>query len=219
MPSAIAFNVAWFGLLLLACSPIPAHAQVYRCTARNGSVAYQDRPCAPGEQQKVIEVPGHAPAGYVPPPAATAATAATTASATPPPAYVPPPTPLPTMYTCIGAVNGKQYLTSSPPPPYLAPLGVMGYPPQSLSHAYGARGGAGVSAPELSRPRVGGSPAATGMTEVQDYCVPATRAKVCGFVENEYEQNDRKLRMAMPHEQPPYEQREHELQGELRNCR
>lgn len=208
----------WLSTLSLTCIPFAVRAQVFKCTAANGSVSYQDRACAPGQKQKVIDMPGHAPPGYVPPPAATVATAVTGESLSPPPAYVPPPAPLPAMYMCVGAVNGKQYLTRSPPPPYLAPLGVMGYPPQSLSHAYGARGGAGVSAPELSRQRVGGSPAATGMTEVQDYCLPATHAQVCGFVQDEYEQNHRRLRMAMPHEQPPYEQRERQLAAQLKNC-
>jgi len=212
-------NIIWSGALLLACFPLAAHAQVYRCTARSGRVAYQDHPCAPGLQQKMMNVPGRPPPGYVPPPPPVASIAPPAARAPPvePQAYLPPP-PLPVLYACVGAVNGKQYLTRSPPPPYLAPLGVMGYPPQSLSQAYGSRGGAGVSAPELSRPRVGGSPAATGMTEVQDYCVPATHAQVCGFVQRQYDDNDRKLRMAMPHERPPYEQRERELQGQLRNC-
>src|SRR5690348_244150 len=210
-------NIIWSGALLLACFPLAAHAQVYRCTTRTGSVAYQDRPCAPGQQQKVMNVPGRPPPGYVPPPVASVAPPATSPPAAKPEAYLPPP-PLPVLYACVGAVNGKQYLTRSPPLPYLAPLGVMGYPPQSLSKAYGTRGGAGVSAPELSRPRVGGSPVATGMTEVQDYCLPATQEQVCGFVQREYDENHRKLRMAMPHEQPPYEQRERELQGQLRNC-
>ena len=195
-----------------------AHAQVYRCTAANGSVGYQDHACAVGQRQAIIDVPSHAPPGHVPPPAATAPEVV--ASAPPPPAYLPPPpSPLPAMYECVGAVNGKQYLTSSPPPPYLAPLGVMGYPPQSLSQAYGASGGAGMSAPELSKPRVGGPRIAAGMTEVQDYCVPATQAQVCGYVQREYDENHRKLRMAMPHEQPPLEQREQALQDQLRNCR
>lgn len=123
------------------------------------------------------------------------------------------------MYACVGAVNGKHYLTRSPPPPYLAPLGVMGYPPQSLSRAYGTRGGAGMSAPELSKPRIGGPRIATGMTEVQDYCLPATHAEVCRFVQGEYDDNAHKLRQAMRNEQPPYEQREKKLQDQLRNCR
>lgn len=180
-------------------------------------MSYQDRACASGQKQKVIDLPSHAPPGYVPPPIATAASAVAVVAA--PPASVPPSAPLPVMYECVGAVNGKQYLTRSPPPPYLAPLGVMGYPPQSLSQAYGARGGAGVSAPELSRPRIGGPRVASGMTEVQDFCLPATQAQVCRFVQKEYDGNHRALRRAMPHEQPPLEQREQQLQDQLRNCR
>jgi hypothetical protein len=195
-----------------------ARAQVYQCTAANGSVSYQDRACAAGQKQKILDLPGRAPPGYVPAPPATAAPPA--ASTPSPQAQVPPvASPLPEMYECVGAVNGDQYLTSSPPPPYLAPLGVLGYPPQSLSRAYGAPGGAGMSAPELAKPRIGGPRIATGMTEVQDYCLPATHAQVCDYVQREYDANHRKLRMAMPREQPPLEQREQQLQDQLRNCR
>lgn len=123
------------------------------------------------------------------------------------------------MYACVGYVNGKRYLTAHPPGPYLAPLGVMGYPPQTLSQAYGAPDGAGASAPELApKPRVGGPPIAAGMTEVQDYCLPAPHAQVCRFLRREYDENHRKLRMAMPREQPPYEQREQQLAAQLENC-
>jgi len=76
-----------------------------------------------------------------------------------------------------------------------------------------------MSAPELSKPRVGGPRIATGMTEVQDTCLPATQAQVCGYVQREYDDNHHKLRMAMPHEQPPLERREQQLQDQLRNCR
>jgi hypothetical protein len=216
-------NVAWMlglGALLVTSAPIVAHAQVYRCTAANGAVSYQDHACTSGQRQKIVDVPSHAPPGYVPPPVATAAPpAASSAPVSPVPAYVPPPAPLPVMYACVGAVNGKRYLTRSLPPPYLAPLGMMGYPPQSLSRAYGAPGGAGVSAPELSKPRIGGPRIAAGMTEVQDFCQPATHAQVCSFVQSEYDENHAKLRRAMPNEQPPYEQREQRLQDQLRNCR
>ena len=212
------FALALVVTCIAACTS--ARAQVYRCTAANGSVGYQDHACAAGQKQKILDVPSRAPPGYVPPAPATTAAPEATVTGLPPQDYVPPaPPPLPEMYTCVGAVNGKQYLTRSPPPPYLAPLGVMGYPPQSLSQAYAAPGGAGMSAPELSRPRIGGPRIATGMTEVQDYCLPATHAQVCAYVQREYDANQRKLRMAMPHEQPPLEQREQELQGQLRNCR
>jgi hypothetical protein len=77
-----------------------------------------------------------------------------------------------------------------------------------------------MSAPEgASKPRVGGPPIAAGMTEVQDACAPASHAEVCGFVQHEYDENHRELRMAMPHEQPPLERRERKLLDQLRNCR
>lgn len=208
-------------VVIIVCIAWLAHAnaQVYRCTSASGAVGFQDHACARGQEQKIIDLPSRAPPGYLPPPVASVAPPATGTSVLPTPAYVPPPTaPLPVMYACIGAVNGKQYLTRSPPPPYLAPLGAMGYPPQSLSQAYGAPGGAGMSAPELSRPRIGGPPAATGMTEVQDHCLPATQAQVCSYVQKEYDENHRKLRMAMPHEQPPLEQREQQLSAQLKGC-
>ncbi|HET7222722.1 MAG TPA: DUF4124 domain-containing protein [Rhodanobacteraceae bacterium] len=215
MKAAIAAIVILGCTFWCAC----ARAQVYRCTAANGRVSYQDRACAHGQKQKIIDVPSHAPPGYVPPPVAAASTPEAGADMQPAPASVSPPPPaLPTMYMCVGAVNGKQYLARSPPPPYLAPLGVMGYPPQSLSQAYGTRGGADASAPELSKPRIGGPRIATGMTEVQDFCLPATQAEVCGYVQREYDANHRKLRMAMPHEQPPLEQREQQLSAQLKNC-
>lgn len=206
--AAIVAGIAWW-----AC----ADAQVYRCTAADGSVSFQDRACSHGQTQTIIDVAARGPDS----PAAAATTPLPDAvAAAPPAAYLsPPPAPLPELYACVGAVNGKHYLTSSPPPPYLAPLGVMGYPPQSLSQAYGAPGGAGMSAPELSHPRVGGPRIATGMTEVQDYCLPAAHAEVCGYVRKAYDENHRKLRMAMPNEQPPFEQRERNLQDQLRNCR
>ncbi|MGH8214669.1 MAG: DUF4124 domain-containing protein [Rhodanobacteraceae bacterium] len=194
-------------------------AQVFKCTAANGAVSYQDHACGPGESQKAMDVPAQSPPGYVPPAPASSPQPASMPPPLPASTYVPPPPPLPAMYACVGAVNGKQYLTRSPPPPYLAPLGVMGYPPQTLSEAYGAPGGAGMSAPELSKPPIGGPAIATGMSEVQDYCMPATHAQVCNFVQREYDENHRKSRMAMPREQPPYEQREQQLLDQLRNCR
>ncbi|HEU4855771.1 MAG TPA: DUF4124 domain-containing protein, partial [Rhodanobacteraceae bacterium] len=103
-----------------------AEAQVYRCTAANGSVSFQDRACARGQTQKIVDVAARGPDS---PAAAATATVPDAVAAAPPAAYLPPPpAPLPELYACVGAVNGKHYLTSSPPPPYLAPLGVMGYP-------------------------------------------------------------------------------------------
>ena len=116
--------------VIFACSVgcVPAHAQVYQCTDANGNLGYQDHACPAGQKQKIIDVPSHAPPGHVPPPVATVAAPTTANNPLPAAVQAPVPTPLPVMYECVGAVNGKQYLTRSPPPPYLAPLGVMGYP-------------------------------------------------------------------------------------------
>jgi hypothetical protein len=194
-------------------------AQVYRCVAANGSVSFPDHTCAAGQRQTIINVPSRAPPGYAPPPVATVAPPSTVAADTALPPVPVPPAPLPELYACVGAVNGKPYVVRTPTPPYLVPLGVLGYPPQSLSQVYGAPGGAGMSAPEFAQPRIGGPRIGTGLTEVQDYCLPATHAQVCDFVQKEYGANHRQLRMAMRHEQPPLEQRERQLQDQLRNCR
>lgn len=213
---------AWvlgLGALLVTCVPLAAHAQVYRCTTANGSVAFQDKPCVKGQQQKMLDVPSHAPPGYVPPPVATTLPQPV-ASAVPPPVYVPPPPPLPFMVACVDAVNGDDYLAHSPRAPYLVPLGILGYPPQTLSQAYGAPGGAGMSAPELApKPRIGGPRIAAAMTWVQDTCQPATAAQVCAYVQKEYDENDQKLRAAMRDERAPLQQRSAQLQDQLRNCR
>ena len=204
-------------VMVFVCIIWCAHAcaQVYKCVDGAGNVSFQDHACARGQKQQVIDVPNRPPPGYVPPPVASAAPPAASSDEPLPPAYVPPPaTPLPMLYACVGAVNGKPYLTRSPPPPYLAPLGVMGYPPQSLAQVYGPHGGGGVGKPTP----IGGPRIASGMTEVQDYCLPATHAEVCSYVQKQYDENHRKLRMAMPNEQPPFEQREQALQDQLRNC-
>lgn len=215
-------NALAFVVLSLTGVQVVAHAQVYRCTTSHDDIAYQDRPCPRGARQEVLNLPSRAPPGYAPP--ASTASAVPPAEDTVPPAstaYVPPASPLPVLYACVGAVNGKRYLARQPPSPYLAPLGVMGYPPQSLAQAYGGRGGAGVSAPEAApKPRIGGPSMAAAMTEVQDACVPATHVEVCAFVQREYDDNHQKLRAALlPSEQEPLRRRELQLQDQLRNCR
>ncbi len=191
-------------------------AQVYQCTTRTGAYSFQDRPCKPDQRQQVLDLPSHGP--DAPTPAAPPATVMTAPAPPPVPAAAAPTMPLPVLYACVGAVNQEHYFARTPRPPYLVPLGVLGYPPQSLARAYGSRGGAGASAPELAHPRIGGPRIATGMTEVQDFCLPATHAQVCTWVQKEYADNHRKLRMAMRHEAPPLEARERQLAAELDNC-
>lgn len=208
------------GALLLAGAPLAARAQVYRCTGSGGSVAFQDHPCAEDQRQTIVNVPSRGPPGYVPPAPATTMPPSST-DLLPPPRHVPPPAaPLPVLYACVGAVNGKHYLARRPPPSYLAPLGVMGYPPRSLVQAYGRAGGAGMSAPEAApKPPLGGPPVAGMLTRVRDYCVPATQVQACAFVAREYAANQHQLNLAMQHEQPPLQRRAEKLDAQLRNCR
>ncbi|MGH8126480.1 MAG: DUF4124 domain-containing protein, partial [Rhodanobacteraceae bacterium] len=105
-------KVAFALVVVLGCAiwGANARAQVYRCTAANGSVSFQDHACGHGQRQKIIDVPSRAPPGYVPPPMAATAPPAASAGALPAPTYVPLPPPLPMLYACVGAVNGKHYL-------------------------------------------------------------------------------------------------------------
>lgn len=44
----------WRGIVfLLGCAVLPAHAGIYKCTGENGQVAFSDRPCRSGAQQKI----------------------------------------------------------------------------------------------------------------------------------------------------------------------
>lgn len=54
---------------VLLIAAMPAYAQVFRCKLQDGSVAYQDTPCAAGEQKKVASpASGSAPSADAPPP-------------------------------------------------------------------------------------------------------------------------------------------------------
>ena len=170
--------------LLFSGASARALAQVYKCTSAHGAVAFQDRACATGQRQQVVGIAARAPPGYTPPPVAMVAPPVASAPSELPPAPAPPP-PLPAMYECVGAVNGKEYLSSFVPRPYLAPVGMLGYPPQNLGEAYGPGHGVGAPVPVIT-PRPGSARVATGVTRVQDYCLPATREQVCGFVRSEY---------------------------------
>ncbi|GAP65221.1 hypothetical protein MBSD_n0510 [Mizugakiibacter sediminis] len=201
-----------FALLLLAAIGSAAHAQqAYRCTDAQGRVAYQDRPCASGQRQQALRLEDDAGA----PAATTPAPSAEDAPSAPPAPARAQPAPLPSLYVCAQASDPqKTYLSDTPQPaPYLAPLGVLGYPGRGL--------GAMVqpSAPEANRhPPVVRSPLAGGYTWVQDACRPATHEEICREVQRRYDDNHRKLRSAFPSDRPPLERREAELRAQLDGC-
>ncbi|MDQ2971518.1 MAG: DUF4124 domain-containing protein [Pseudomonadota bacterium] len=188
--------------------------QVYKCTAANGAVGYQDKPCPAPQKQKTVQlsdapIVASAPTASAPPSATSIA---------PAPVYTPPP-PLPTMYACTRYDGERHYLSDTLPQPYYVPLGALGYPGQSLDRAYGGRDRLGMSAPEEARPpKLGGPLIANALVEVQDDCQPAQRTQVCGELRRRYDANHEKLRMAFPSDQPPLEQRERDLRVQLSGC-
>jgi hypothetical protein len=208
-------------LLMIAfgCAPRVAGAvTVYQCTATDGAVTYQDKPCPAHQRQSTLELSDApivtpAPIASTPPPPSAGTAPAPVAEASPPP-------PLPTMYACASYDGEKQYLSDTLPGPYPVPLGVLGYPGQSLDRAYGGRNRLGMSAPEEARtPRIGRGPLiANAQVMVRDHCVPAPPSQVCDELRRRFDANHEKLRMAFPSEKAPFQQREDQLNAQLKGC-
>lgn len=203
--------------LLLLLSPIVAApvaaTTVYRCVGADAAVAYQDQPCAAGQKASTVHLPDSAPSAPVPPlPSMPAAAPA------PPPPAAPPPAPLPQLYACYRATDGKRYVSADGnPPPYEAPLGVLGAISMPLARAYGP-GGAGISAPGVGpKPHVT-SRIAGYYTQVQDRCEPLPRAEICRRVQQQYDEVEHKLRNAFQDAKPALEAEEAHLRSQLRGC-
>ncbi len=206
-------------LVLVLLLPVMAHAvQVYRCTARDGEVSYQDTPCPAPQKQSTVSLQDAPEVSSLPEPAASSPAPAAAASVAP--VAAPAPAALPVMYACTRYDGQRKYLSDTPTAPYAVPLGAMGYPGQSLDRAYGYSDRLGMSAPEEARkPPVRGGPLIAGAyIEVQDHCVPAPRAQVCEELRHRYDANHEKLRMAFPSEKAPFQQREDELKAQLQGC-
>lgn len=205
------------GCLSLAAAPTAAATTVYKCTAADGRVIYQDAPCARSQRQHAIRLSDVTPPVPTTPPPKVAP-APTAPSPTPAPAPTAPVAPLPTMYACQGAVDGKTYLSrNGRPRPYLAPFGLLGAVQQPLGDVYG-RGGAGASAPELNRGNVTSGLIGNNYVWVQDLCRPLSRQETCEALQEAYEKNEHQLKQAFQSERAPFEQREAELQAQLTNC-
>jgi hypothetical protein len=206
-------------LVLLACLSVPAFAgTTYKCTAADGKVVYQDKPCRGSQQQEAMQLDESVP--QTPPPAPEPAASAPADLPPPPsPAPVEPSVPLPEMYTCVRATDGKAYLSENgDPQPYQVPYGILGAGSLPLSQVYGPPNSAGASAPELNRGRVRPGLIANYYVWVQDQCRELTRAETCHALRDAYDENATKLRRAFKSDQPPLEQRERQLLEQLRNC-
>ena len=209
-----------FGFVALGAVRTGATRDVYRCIDTLGNTAFQDQPCPQNAKQTMIWLPDAAPD---PPQSAAAVT-------TPPPSDANPPSPtpasrpaapLPPLWICRNAEDGSQYFSrnGSPPVRYV-PLGVLGYPGHSLSHAYGA-GSIGVSAPELNRTPISTSSRdaiASQYTPLQDECVRATREQTCAWLRKQYDEVTHKLHNAFKDQQAILQPQADELQSQLNGC-
>ncbi len=204
-----------FALLFFA---VPASAgPVYRCTGPQGRLAFQDRPCPGDAQQTLLKLPPPPPTRPTPQLAPPAHQPSTNTTAQPGAATSA--TPLPKLYRCRGAVNGKTYVSDTPnPPAYRAPLGVLGIPQMPLSRVYGP-GGAGISAPGVGRAAHVASPLAGYYTWVRDRCRPMPRAALCKRLDQQLTKIDNTLREPYPPRRQQLEQRATTLREQLRNCR
>jgi len=208
-------------LLLLLLSPLAAlpagAATVYKCTGADGRVSFQDHPCARAQRQDIVPLADPAPLAPLPP--RPAASDDRDTSPTPPPAPAAPPepaAPLPGLYACTRATDGKFYISrNGDPQPYLAPFGMVGMVQTPL-----AQGGAGgVSAPELNRGKVTSGLVSSNYVWVQDQCRPMSYGETCHALQDDYDDNARKLRRAFKSDRPPLERRDDELRAQLASCR
>ncbi len=204
-------------LLWFAAVVAPATAgTVYKCTDARGHVSYQDTPCAPGRRQQRLFL-AETPPATPPAPAPAAPPPVPAAPVTPRRPAIPPP---PRLYRCVRATDGKTYLShDGHPPPYLAPLGMLGVIRQPLAEVYGSAQGAGVglSAPELAtRP----SPALVGgyMTPVRDACQPLSPRAACIALQAQHDANEAAIRKAFESDRAPLRKRRERLDARMAGC-
>jgi hypothetical protein len=197
---------------LVAWAVTPAHVAAdttaYKCVAANGAVTYQGTPCARGQRQETIQLTDDA--GIAPPPAPPSSVADTAphVAAVPPPSTPQRPTaPLPQLYRCTRATDGKPYTSSNGnPPPYYAPLAMTGIVPTPIGQNYGGR-----VSPNAAM-------IASHYTQVQDQCQAMTPEDTCNTLRDEYDENEKKLSRAFKSDQPPLLRRESELLAQLQQC-
>lgn len=205
-------------VLALAASAPAVAGTAYKCIGTDGRVSYQDTPCPARTRQQAIMLAD-------PGPVHPAAAASAEGSATPPPGRaVAMPAPavatasVPLLYRCRKATDGSTYVsTRGNPAPYAVPFGILGALSQPLGSVYGT-GGAGASAPELNRGKVTPGLVANNYVWVRDACRPMDIGETCAALQQQYDDNERKLRQAFKSDQAPFARREAELESQLAAC-
>lgn len=196
--------------LIGAGLPAPCPAQtVYRCTGAHGEASYQSTPCPGAQRQRqIILAEPPAPSSPPPPPASAPAISTPTTVVTAPP---PPAAPIPVLYQCVRATDGKSYLSrNGAPPGYYAPLGIVGVP-TSLAQQYNAANHMGREPPNAAM--VSGY-----YTFVQDRCRELDAEETCAALRKDWSENEHRLGRAFKSDQPPLLRREAELRAQLQGC-
>jgi hypothetical protein len=209
--------MAWLVVAMLALPLSAARAEtVYKCVA-NGQTSYQQTPCTKQQHQDVLELTDSAPAdGRVAPMPTPAPGQLTVTDETPPR----PAAPLPTMYLCVRATDGKTYASSNGhPDAYAAPLGVLGAVDNGLANTYGSRNAAVSSFPELNRGKGNAAAVATSnYVWVRDECRPMSPGETCAALHDQNDANQKAIRNAFKSERAPLDAKDAQLRSQLQGC-
>ncbi len=184
-------------VLALAWSTHARAAEAWRCTASDGSVSFQDRPCASDQRSARIAIA----VDPAPPPQADVDRDDGRVDDVVRPAPVQAPAREPSSsWLCTRGEDGTRYLSDDGIGQQRAvPLAMLGGPSRSLADTYG-RGGVGISAPGAGRPPPVLSGGAEGLGAayvwVQDTCEPVRGAALCAFLGQELEAAEQRVRYA-----------------------
>jgi hypothetical protein len=206
-------------LALVATGSCASAASVFRCTAVDGTVGFQDRPCGQNQTQRVIELPDDPP----PPTAATAPVVADAPAvridlpAAPAAAALPPPD----FFLCT-RYDGSRYLSEDGTGSRSAvPYGMLAGSGRSLADAYGGNGGIGVSTPGLRpTPTIPSThmPLAGAYVWIDDECHPAGPAEACAWLRSRLDEVGYKLKRAFSDTAPQLMQEQARLRERLSGC-
>ena len=207
--------------VFLLASPSGAGAvEVLRCTAADGSIVYQDRPCASGQAQQTLQLPDDPP-----PPAAAEPEPAADAPALPDEPAPEPPVPAipaPGFVLCTRA-DGSRYISDDG---FVGgtgvPYGMLAGSGRSLAETYGGRQGVGISAPgvrEVPRIPAGQAPFAGAQVWIADECHHARAEEACAWLGGELARVRKKLEHAFSDVEPQLKQEQAALLERMRGCR
>lgn len=204
--------------LLLAPPSAAFAADAYKCTAVDGSVSFQDRPCNASTRQQSLRLPD-----YAPPPAPDADAVENVPPAEPSlrPAPAADRTPAPSFFLCT-RYDGSRYLSDTGVGDrYAVPYGLLGGSGRSLAQSYGGRDGIGVSAPGLRKiPTLAAAkaPFASTYVQVADECHRPVPQEACAYLRDELDRVRGKLRRAFSDTEAQLKQQERELRARQRGC-